>query len=467
MDALVLHRRSSGGGYRRAAQSLRAGWLITTYLITMASLQPLAGKLGDRFGHRTLVLSGLSVFGFVSIGAALAPSLPVLLVFRVLQAVCAALIVPNGSALFRQILPVDRRGAGFGLMGAGIAVAAAGGPPLGGLLVEIPGWRAIFYVNLLLVVPALLIGLKQLPSVKISTSKPDFDLYGAMILPTLLVAGAWMLISFSKGADTLVITLGIPLILLGAFAFGWYERRQPDPILGSGSVWWSHRTRCLGLHSQSTLPSHQPSTTDNHYPILQLNFFFKISFSAAAAGIGFANLAMYSLLVSLPLLLTSRGDSSLRIGLILTTMSAGMVVSSYVGGRMIDRFGRRLPTTIGMVLLTVGVVPIAIGGSDVSITVLIFGLSLVGLGIGMSTPGLQTSAVESVDRDQSGSAAGLYLTSRYMGSIIGSAIIAGILGADRADVDGLGLVFFLALGASVIAIVASLGLRDRPSEVAS
>ena len=407
-----------------------AGWLITTYLITMASLQLLAGKLGDRFGHRTLVLSGLSVFGFVSIGAALAPSLPVLLVFRVLQAVCAALIVPNGSALLRQILPVGRRGAGFGLMGAGIAVAAAGGPPLGGLLVEIPGWRAIFYVNLLLVVPALLIGLKQLPSVKISTSKPDFDLYGAMILPTLLVAGAWMLISFSKGADTLVITLGIPLILLGAFAFGWYERRQPDPIL-------------------------------------QLNFFFKKSFSAAAAGIGFANLAMYSLLVSLPLLLTSRGDSSLRIGLILTTMSAGMVVSSYVGGRMIDRFGRRLPTTIGMVLLTAGVVPIAIGGSDVSITVLIFGLSLVGLGIGMSTPGLQTSAVESVDRDQSGSAAGLYLTSRYMGSIIGSAIIAGILGADRADVDGLGLVFFLALGASVIAIVASLGLRDRPSEVAS
>lgn len=104
-----------------------AGWLITAYLIAMASLQPLAGKLGDTFGHRNMVLSGLAVFGLVSIAAALSPSLPFLLAFRVLQAVSAALIVPNGSALLREILPAVRRGAGFGLMGAGIAVAARPG----------------------------------------------------------------------------------------------------------------------------------------------------------------------------------------------------------------------------------------------------------------------------------------------------------------------------------------------------
>ena len=254
----------------------RAGWLITAYLIAMASLQPLAGKLGDSFGHRTMVLSGFSVFGLVSIGAALAPSLPILLVFRVLQAVSAALIVPNGFALLREILPADRRGAGFGLMGAGIAVAAALGPPLGGILVEAGGWRAIFYVNLLLVVPALLIGLKHLPREKIAAFKLEFDVYGAMVLPTLLVATAWILISLSKGANLWVVGFGVPLIVVGAVLFGWYEKRHPDPIL-------------------------------------QLNFFLQKSFSAAAAGIGFANLAMYSLLVSIPLLLSSRSESSLRI----------------------------------------------------------------------------------------------------------------------------------------------------------
>jgi MFS family permease len=148
-----------------------AGWLITAYLIAMASLQPLAGKLGDRFGHRTMVLSGLTVFGFVSVGAAVAPTLLWLLVFRVFQAVSAALIIPNGSALLREILPADRRGAGFGVLGAGIAVAAAIGPPLGGVLVEAGGWRSIFYVNLLMVVPAILIGLKHLPRAKAAAAK--------------------------------------------------------------------------------------------------------------------------------------------------------------------------------------------------------------------------------------------------------------------------------------------------------
>ncbi|HIN22854.1 MAG TPA: MFS transporter [Dehalococcoidia bacterium] len=207
-----------------------AGWLITAYLIAMASLQPLAGKLGDSFGHRTMVLSGLTVFGVVSIGTALAPTLPVLLVFRVLQAVSAALIVPNGSALLREILPTHRRGTGFGLLGAGVAVAAAMGPPLGGVLVEVAGWRAIFYVNMLFVVPAVLIGLKSLPRLKTAAGKRKFDIYGAMVMPVLLIASAWILVSFSKGGNAWLVGFGVPLVVAGAFLFGRYERRHPDPI---------------------------------------------------------------------------------------------------------------------------------------------------------------------------------------------------------------------------------------------
>ena len=401
-----------------------AGWLITAYLIAMASLQPLAGKLGDRFGHRTMVLSGLVVFGFVSIGAAVSPTLPVLLVFRVLQAVSAALIVPNGSALLREILPAHRRGAGFGLLGAGIAVAAALGPPLGGALVEVAGWRAIFYVNLLLVVPAVLIGLKSLPRLKTAIGKREFDIYGAMVMPVLLIASAWILVSFSKGGNAWLVGFGVPLVVVGAILFGRYERRHPDPIF-------------------------------------QFDFFRNKAFAAAAAGIGFANLSMYSLLISIPLLLSSRAESSLRIGLVLFVMSAGMTVSSYVGGRMIDRLGRRLPTTLGLVILAVGVLPIALAGQDVSIPKLLAGLALVGVGIGLASPGLQTSGVEAVKSDQAGSAAGLYSTSRYLGSITGSAIIAGILGASDVDVDGLSLVFLLSFVAAVVAAVVSLGLRGR------
>ncbi len=137
---------------------VRAGWLVTAYLIGMASLQPVAGKLGDRFGRRSLVLSGLLLFGLSSLAAASAPTLWFLLAFRVLQAVAGALIVPNGAALIREVVPEERRGASFGLLGALVAMAAALGPLVGGLLVEAAGWRGIFYVNLLLVLPALVIG---------------------------------------------------------------------------------------------------------------------------------------------------------------------------------------------------------------------------------------------------------------------------------------------------------------------
>ena len=138
-----------------------------------------------------------------------------------------------------------------------------------------------------------------------------------------------------------------------------------------------------------------------------------------------------------------------------------MTVSSYVGGRLIDRVGRRLPTTTGLVMLAVGVLPIAFAGQDVSIATLLMGLSLVGLGLGLSTPGLQTSAVEAVDSNQAGSAAGLYSTSRYLGSIIGSAIIAGIVGANDLNVEGLGLVFLMSFVAAVVAAFVSLGLQGR------
>jgi MFS family permease len=197
---------------------------------------------------------------------------------------------------------------------------------------------------------------------------------------------------------------------------------------------------------------------------LQLDFFRQRIFTSAAAGIGFANLSMYSLLVSIPLMLSSRDDSSLRIGLILFVMSAGMTVSSYAGGRLIDRIGRRIPTTSGLVILSVGVLPIAFAGQDVSTATLLAGLSLVGVGLGLATPGLQTSAVEAVQSHQAGSAAGLYSTSRYLGSIIGSAVIAGILGADKLDIDGLNLVFLMSFVAAIVAAVVSLGLRGRVSE---
>ena len=146
-----------------AADAAAASWLVTAYLIAMASLQPVAGRLGDRLGRRRLILGGLVGFGLASLGATVATSLPLLIVCRVAQAVSGAVVLPNGDALLREIVPDERRAGRFGMIGSAIGLAAAVGPPLGGVLVGTAGWRAMFAVNLLLVVPGLVLGWRTIP----------------------------------------------------------------------------------------------------------------------------------------------------------------------------------------------------------------------------------------------------------------------------------------------------------------
>src|SRR3954447_17011480 len=131
------------------------GWLVTTYLLALAVVQPVAGKLGDRHGRRGFVLGGLAIFGLASLGAAAAPGLTFLIVFRVLQAVSGGVVFPNGAGLIRELVPADRRGGAFGIIGGSVALAAGLGPLLGGLLLTVGGWRAIFLLNVPVLVAAV------------------------------------------------------------------------------------------------------------------------------------------------------------------------------------------------------------------------------------------------------------------------------------------------------------------------
>ena len=403
-----------------------AGWLVTAYLIAMASLQPVAGKMGDSIGRRRLVLGGLAGFGVASLLAAVAPTLWVLIALRTLQAIAGALIIPNGTTLVRIVVPEGRRGGRFGLLGAAIGLAAAVGPPFGSALITAAGWRAIFYVNLVLVLPALAIGWRWLPREHATAGRQQFDLLGAIMLPIMLIVTVGLLIYTARGTTALVLVMGILMVTGLASVFLRWEFRHPDPVL------------------QPRLFRHQ-------------------AFAAANGGIALGNLAMYTVLLSVPLLLASRSASATgQTGVVLAIMLAAMIVVSPVGGRLADRFGRRLPTTVGLALLTLGTVPMAVAGAQVKLPPLVVGLAFVGIGIGLAMPGLQSTAVESVREEEAGVASGIYSTSRYLGSIVGSALLAGLLGADRSNVDGLGRVFVIVLIAAALATSVGLGLRARP-----
>ena len=401
-----------------------AGWLVTAYLIAMAALQPVAGKLGDRLGRRRLILGGVAWFGLASVGAATAVNLSALLFFRVQQAIAGAVALPNGAALLREVVPADRRAGRFGLVGAAIALAAAAGPPLGGLLVGTAGWRAIFYVNLVFILPTLLLGWRSLPVQPGRGTEHPFDLAGAVLLSVALVGTAGLLTHGPKSHPALAPMLGVALAFLSAL-FLWHELRHPDPVLQPRL--FGHRT-----------------------------------FAAANAAIALSNLAMYVTLLAIPILLSRRtGWRSTEVGLVLAAMSIGMVLFSPIGGRLADRLGRRAPTVAGLSLLTLGLAPLALTGGGITTPALLAGLGVAGAGLGLSSAGLQTAAIESVGPRDSGVASGLFSTSRYLGSIVGSSVLAGLLGPPGDGVAGFGAVFLLAVAAALLSVLVSVGLQGK------
>ena len=174
---------------------------------------------------------------------------------------------------------------------------------------------------------------------------------------------------------------------------------------------------------------------------------------------------MYSVLLALPIVWARAGRPAAEIGSLLGVMAAAMVFGSPVGGRLADRFGRRRPTMGGLALLTLGVALVAWSSSGSTVGV-VLGLAILGGGLGLATPGLQVSAVEAVEKQHAGAAAGAYSTSRYLGSIVGSALLAGLANVSASS-SGVGPIFPVVVVAAVLATVLALGLADRAARSAT
>ena len=401
-----------------------AGWLMTGYLLALAVIQPVAGKLGDRYGRRPFMLGGLAVFGLVSLGAALAPSLAVLIAMRTMQAVSGAIVFPNGAGLLRQIIPADRRARAFGTMGAVLSLAAALGPPLGGLIVALGGWRAIFLVNIPVVLAALVLAWREIPRhIPSERAPPTFDLLGALLFPLLLLGVALLVIEGRHVPSiTLLLTLAVAITGLGA-AFLRREMAHPDPVF-------------------------------------QPRFFANRGFAAATIGVAASNLGSYTVLLAVPILLAWRGGwSSLESGLVLALISAPMVVCAALGGRLADQWGRRAPVLLGSLMLAVSLAPLALDpGLDGAAFYACLLLSGAGLGLGQA--GLQTSAVESVAPEHAGVAAGLFSTCRYIGSFIGSIALARLLDGG-VGLEGFQALFIVTFAGAALAVAAAVMLPPR------
>ena len=388
-----------------------AAWLVIAYLLVMASVQPLAGRLGDALGHKKLFVAGCVGLLVASVGCALAPSFAVLLVSRGLQGLAAAAMGPNGGAILRHAVPRTRQGQAFGWFAACLTVGAAIGPAVGGVLVDQFGPASIFWVNLPILAIVVPLALRTLPETP-TASTGRLDRLGAVLLTSALVCGASTLV-FARSIDAaLTAVLGASTVVL-AFVFAWWERRHPRPLV-------------------------------------DLRLFRHPAFSAACGSVLLSNLIMYTTLLLVPVLLAElQGKDANHIGWVLVVFSAAMAIVSPVGGKLSDLVGRALPVVAGSVLLVIGAALLLGVDAETSTASLLTSLAIVGVGVGLQMGAQQSAALESAPASMTGVAGGVWATSRYIGSIAGSAILAMAIRGhlDAAEIHS---VVTVMLGAGVV-----------------
>lgn len=362
--------------------------LVTSYLVAAIVLQGPAGKLGDRLGHTRMVATGQVLVGAGAVLGYLSTSLAGLTVARILMAAGGAVLVPSTVALLRRALPSERRGRAFGAFGAVMALAAALGPLLGGALVDAFGWRSVYVANLPVLVVSVLLGAmaREAPTVRADRSPlPGFDWLGSVLLGAALSA---IVLGLRPDGSHSVLVLATGSVLLVPFVL--WERRAPDPVVA-------------------------------------FSMFRSVSFSAGTLLIAVQNLVMYALLFEVPLIAEDLLDLGARAtGQLLVSLMLAMVLVSPLAGRLVDRIGARAVAVAGSLATLAGVVVLA--SVDLTATSQVaMPLAVLGVGLGLATPAAQSASITAIAPEHAGMAAGIGSTMRYLGGLIGVAVMSVVL----------------------------------------
>jgi EmrB/QacA subfamily drug resistance transporter len=404
-------------------------WVLDGYFVVIAALLVPAGGLADRFGHRRVFLLGVGCFTAASLLCAAAPSLPLLISFRVVQGIAAALIAPASLAIVLDSFPLERRSAGVGLWGAAAAAAAAVGPTLGGALVELSDWRLVFLVNLPLGAAIVLAGRRRLPHPKILDSRLP-DLPGAAMLALSLAS----------------ITLGI--------------------VEGNNWGWASAPTLGAFAAGAALLAAVVARSLSHPRPIVEPELFAHRSFRLGNLGTLLFAAAFFSLILGNVLFLTSVwGYTVLHAGLATLPGPTASTLVAGPAGRLADRFGHRAVIVPGTLFFAAGVMVLRSTGADPDwLGTWLPGALLTGIGIGLAFPTLGAAAVRDVPVDRFATASAVNAAFRQVGAVLGTAILVSIVGEPAslsAALSASDAAFLFAALAAIASGAAALGLRRQ------
>jgi EmrB/QacA subfamily drug resistance transporter len=443
LDATVVNVALPMIGEDLGADLAGLQWVVTGYMLSLASLILVGGALGDRYGRRRIYQIGVVWFAVASLLCGLAPTLPALVAARFAQGVGGALLTPGSLAIIQASFHPDDRGRAVGAWSGLAGVATAVGPFAGGWLIAVASWRWVFLLNVP-VAAAVIVLTRHVPETRDPAASGRIDIAGAVAAAVGLGAITWALTAAGDAgwSASVFVTAAVGVVALGAFVV--LQRVQPHPLvpleLFANGQFRAANAVTLGLY-------------------------------AALAG------SMFLIVVQLQ---TSLGYSPLAAGASLVPITLIMLALSARSGALAQRIGPRLPMTIGPIVAAAGLLlmtrigPGSSYAADVLPAVVVFGLGLAGFVAPLTATVLAAAPIENASV-----ASGINNAVARVGGLAAVAalpLVAGLSGQDYQDPEALTAGFrvamtvaaALAAGSGVLAYITieTNVCRGRPRPVA-
>jgi EmrB/QacA subfamily drug resistance transporter len=403
-------------------------WIINAYALTFAAGIITAAALGDRLGRKRTYAAGLVLFTVASAACALAPSLGVLIAFRAVQGLGAAVVMPLGLTLLTSTFPAERRGAVVGIWGGVAGLGVASGPLVGGAVTEGLDWHWIFWVNVPLGIGAVIAVLRVLPETYGPRTRLDpLGMFAASGAMASLIWGVLRAPDAGWGSAEVTFALGLGVALLLAF-IGW-ESVAPEPMV-------------------------------------PLSLFRSRVFSAATCTQFLMAASIFATAyVTSQYFQVSRGDSPLGTGLRFLPWTMTPLLVAPIAGKLVDRVGARAIAAPGLVLQAVGFVwLLGEAQAHASYAAFVAPFVLAGVGISMALPAPSAAGLNAAPPALLGRAAGVLNTVQQIGQATGVAVVTvvfdahGSLSSPSEMLSGYEPALVTAATISVLGAAAALGI---------
>ncbi len=399
-------------------------WVVDGYAVVLAALLLCGGVVGDVLGHRRVVLAGFTLFGVASAGCALAWSAPVLVGWRAVQGLGAALLLPGTLAVITSSHP-DRadRARALGVWAGVSALALSAGPLLGGLLVGSAGWRSLFWLNVPLTALAVLACHLLVPAARPVPGR-RIDLPGAVTAAVALTAAVYAVIDAGEhGLGTATVLAAGVAVLAGA-GFVLAERRAADPLL----------------------------------PLALLRSWRFVGANLVAGAMNFTGLG--TVLVSTLYLQGVLGFTPQAAGLRMLPIFLPLSLLAPVAGRLTARFGPRPLIIAGLALGAVSLLGLLRVTGHSGYGAFVLPMAGLGIAMGVLTAAVVTAAVDAVPPDRAGLASGVNNTARQASGALGVAVFGAVAGEPAHQAAFTAGLHQLALAAAALWLVA-IGVTAR------